>query len=174
MNGLMKAIIGTLMIAVVAVAAPAHATPILHNLTLNQTAPTAATIMGTFSIDDSLLLPNTQIFFNQFLSFSISVAGLNWGLANAVLPNTEGVVTDGTGEVFRFNDTLGNLTEFCMGCSTFLRFTDNSFNYDTQGGRPTPTSGTYSISRAVPEPATLLLLGTGLAVVGYRRRRLQH
>jgi hypothetical protein len=152
----------------------ARAVPVNFQLTLNQTFPDIETVAGTFSIDSGLLTPNTFISFDFFLSFSMPVDGIHWTLSDALNPSTEGVRTDASGAVVRFEDVaLTIFTEFCRsGCAQFLRFQDNTFIYDTLGGASgDSTTGTYSISvvsngSEIPLPAALPLFATGLGLMG--------
>ena len=159
-----------------------QAATVTYQLTLNQTFPDTETVAGTFSIDSSFLTPNTQINFVNFLTFDMPVVGIHWTLSDALLPATEGVLTDASGAVLRFNDSDTTiLTEFCRNaCGQQLTFLDGGFFYATLGGDADfITTGFYSISvisgvPEVPLPAALPLFATGLGVLGllgWRRKR---
>lgn len=159
-----------------------QAATVTYQLTLQQAFPDIETAAGTFSIDSAFLTPNMQINFVNFLSFSMPVEGILWTLSDALLPATEGVITDASGAVLRFNDSAATfLTEFCRGgCGQSLAFLDGGFFYFTGGGESGgDTSGFYSISvisgvAEVPLPTALPLFATGLGVLGllgWRRKR---
>ena len=106
-------------------AVPAAAEPVYHDLTFDQTKPSADTFVGSFVIDDSLLgaaNANGFVPFQDFDSFSITVPTIGtFDLADAGNPALEGVTLDGAGNV-AFFDSPGfdpgsvQLVEFC--CST--------------------------------------------------------
>jgi hypothetical protein len=168
-------------------------------LTLNQTIPDVETAAGTFSIDSALLTPNTQINFQDFLSFDISVqiegVGFQFTLSDAADPANTGVITDASGTVVAFNNpspSILNVFCFPIACPSTdgvygarLDFLDGPpFDYGITTTIPGPfstamfTAGTYSIAvipgtSEVPLPATLPLFATGLAAlgfIGWRRR----
>ena len=87
-----------------------------HTLTLTETEirapvgtfPGEFVAVGSFSIVSSALTANTFIAFNDpnFLSFSVTVLGQTFTLADARDPSFQGVETNGTGEVTSFKTTI--------------------------------------------------------------------
>ena len=118
----------------------------------------------------------------------MAIEGFHFTLSHALLPATEGVLTDASGAVVRFNDSAATiLTEFCSAgtgsssCPIFLVFHDGTSPfYSTSGGDSGgDTQGTYSISvvsngSQIPLPTALPLFATGLGLMGllgWRRKR---
>ncbi|AXI53788.1 hypothetical protein C1J05_04085 [Sulfitobacter sp. JL08] len=97
----------------VAVSTSAQAATVTYTLTLEQTLPDASIIVGSFGIDDSLLVANSFINFASFDFFDINIEGFTWSLAEAESPNIDGVQTDGSGDVINWSSYNNVSVLFC-------------------------------------------------------------
>jgi len=135
----------------------AYGDSISHTLTLTENSPNAGQVfVGFFEIDDSFLVANAFIPFSNFDSFSITVNGITYNLADAVNPTTEGVQTDGFEVVILFEDTggptippiLGFIAEFetLNGEKLFLSASGIGWESDDNGDGSDDSQGGYSIT----------------------------
>ncbi len=150
---------------------------ISHTLTLTENPASGGDIfVGSFEIDDTFLVANAFIPFSDFNSFSITVNGITYNLADAVDSFNEGVQTDGFGVVILFEDNTGagaviGLAEFetITGKKLFLSSSgigwvsdDNGDgNNDSQGGysiTAEPTGGQLVGGIIIPLDTTMILL----------------
>lgn len=129
---------------------------------------------GTFSVADSLLLPDSFVAFDSFSAFSFSIGGNTFGLSNNNFTSTEGILTDASGSPTKFLDNgSGTFIDFVisgMGTITFSETDARGFRYRTPAN--VDISGNYTIGplAPVPAPPALFLLGSALAgLAGFNR-----
>lgn len=123
-------------------------------------------------VGDSDLAPNATVFGSQ-MTIDIELNGVTFdSLFN---PTTEGLILDNLGQEFVATTNVGSLLEFLVGgtTSSIVAVLNGALpSTFTTSGAVGAFSGTFSIQRrAVPEPATLAMLGLGIAGVGFLRRR---
>lgn len=145
--------------------------PIIFDITLESAAGDGA---GTIIIDDSLISPNAAVFTGNAIT-SINFLGLVFDTPFS--PTTEQFIFDGFGqEIVGVNDTNGVFVDFedSNGNFLFVELDEGSVpgTFTTLGLNG--ASGTFDIvSRAVPEPSVLFLLGVGLLGFSVARRKRQ-
>ena len=93
--------------------------------------------------------------------------GLNYGIANTISASANSGVT---GVPITLHDVVFTLT--CSVNCTNATFSNVLFQYGTNGATEPSFGGTDSGGQnLVPEPTSLLLFGSGLAMTAYRARR---
>ena len=171
---LMRLIAALVGLGVLGLTGTAQAIPIAHTLTLTETAPGNSVSVGSFVIDSADLTPSTFIPLSSFLSFSITVLGETFVLADNSNMANEGVQTDALGTVVNFLDaTPGTLVTFFNG-NTFLDLGEPpGAGWICLVCMGEQHSGINAIAVQVPAPAGIPLFAVGLVALAWLSRRLR-
>jgi hypothetical protein len=168
----MRKLLSVLALVIGLAAAPlaAHASPVTYNLTLTNVIGNVSGGTGSFTIDDS---PN-PIFdtFTQHGAPGSALTDLTFSIG---------------GNTFTLADSVGNASvNFFLGNVTsinYLGFLNGNLSISLASGLLGYTYtdlfghelsvGVITVSRATPEPSTLLLFGTGaLGLVAFSLRKI--
>lgn len=149
-----------LALTALVLAGAAHASPYTFTGSFD-TDPSSTVITGRFNFDDALVAAGGSDGSFDLSALSISFMGQAYSLSDATDPYVQ----------FEAGALTGPNAMFTLGSGKTLAlqsfFGSSSFTYAVAG---VDTLGTLTIS-AVPEPASLALLLTGLGVVGLVTRR---
>jgi hypothetical protein len=172
-------ILGLVAVALIGASAVATATTVTYNFTVATTAGPLAgdTANGSFSFDSSVIPAGGGEVDSVGLLTSLTLTwdGITYTAANAntgfLSFNASGALTDAC---FGNNSIAGTCLVNKGTEQWLVDLGDSLFAYSVPqvGVDATAWLGTASFSIAsTPEPATLALLGAGLAVAGFMRRR---
>ncbi len=188
---LTKAMLGLALLATASYAAPAKAAPITLLLTYAESGGGTMTGSGSVTFDDSLLAPGlitieapptsldafSLILFDPVFpggSTSFALADLSEWL---LLPGPTGRAEDifdinffmntANSDGFSFSGLDPNLIEVCDGSAAG----NPDPGCSSLGSTPLAALELRDIAVAVPQPATITLLGAGLLALGWARRR---
>lgn len=164
--------IGTVIFATLLVTAlsakAVQAVPTLHNFILED-ADSLPVFLGTVTVDSSQLTPNTFIAFEDLTSLTLTIGSLFFDASDATNQVVEGVITDATGELLSFHDSLGELIVFENGIQTItIRESNGFWNITATGSGP---SHSFQRLSSIPEPSGLLVILIGLLGLTFTRYR---
>lgn len=182
------------LLSVLAVVAPARATPVTYDVAIDFTtdnrrnpAPANPDLILTFQIDSSFLAADGSVSFANVEALSVMIAPdgfapegyvfmtslSNWG-RNAYLLVSGGdvVAIDGFAmDCLDGRSTWPDTDPLCeTGTVPGLVFDADGTVFNPTSGSHFP-SGTYSVSRVIPEPDGMLLFAAGLVTAFVTRRR---
>jgi len=175
----------------------ARAALVHHIISFTETSPgTGGPFSGSFSVDASLLLPNTTIRISQLQGIEFSLYGITYDFSNFSDPENRGFRTDSSGVLKPVVTTLDGVEDkifaqfltgpqgFGRGLKAGVRLSNVYFKNQVWefghraiapcSGGGTLCSGTYAFTvvpaiplAPIPLSAVFLLFGTGLGILGF-------